>query len=45
MDFQMAAAQFYIMIAIFTAVATIVSAEVRSPESLRPASLSMKRTS
>ena len=41
---QMADTQFYVMIAILTAVAAIVSAEVRRPGSLRPASLFMKRT-
>ena len=44
MDVHMADTQFYVTIGILTAVAAIVSAEVRSPQSLRPASGIMKGT-
>ena len=42
MALQMADAQFYVTIGILTAVAAIVSAEVRDSVSLRPASARMK---
>ena len=40
----MADMQFYVTIGILTAVTAIVSAEVRNPGNLRPASVPMKRT-
>lgn len=44
MDLQLAATQFYVTIGVLTAVAAIVSAEVRQAQSLRPASTAMNGT-